>query len=103
MVRATARRCQAVESRQKLNKKGKLGVEHQNSTVHSSRRVILGMKTEKLSKVRFEKNVIAGAVIGSWGWNTPGAGCEVQAPSSKNTAKQDVKNPQKKNESALQD
>jgi TctA family transporter len=54
------------------------------------------MKTEKLAKVRFEKNVIAGAVIGSWGWNTPGAGCEVQAQSSKNTAQQDVKKPAEK-------
>ena len=61
------------------------------------------MKTEKLSKVRFEKNVIAGVVIGSWGWNTPGAGCEVQAQSSKNTAQQDVKKPAEKNESAVQD
>ena len=51
------------------------------------------MKQEKLSTFRFEKNVAAGAVIGSWGWNTPGAGCEVQAQSSKNTAQQDVKKP----------
>jgi hypothetical protein len=56
----------------------------------------LGMKQEKLSKFRFEKNVIAGAVIGSWGWNAPGSGCEVQAQSSKNTAQQDLKNLQKK-------
>jgi len=96
MVRATARRCRAVESRQKLNKKGKVGVEHQNSTVHSSRRISLGMKQEKLSTFRFEKNVIAGAVIGSWGWNTLGAGCEEQAQSSKNTAQQDVKKPAEK-------
>ncbi len=54
------------------------------------------MKQEKLSKFRFEKNVIAGAVIGSWGWNAPGSGCEVQAQSSKNTAQQDLKNLQKK-------
>ena len=54
------------------------------------------MKQEKLSTFRFEKNVIAGAVIGSWGWNTLGAGCEEQAQSSKNTAQQDVKKPAEK-------
>ena len=54
------------------------------------------MKQEKLSKLRFEKNVIAGAVIGSWGLNTPTADFERQAQSSKTTGQKDVKNLQTK-------
>ena len=54
------------------------------------------MEQDKTSQFRVEKNVIAGALIGSRGWDALGAGCESLPQSSKKGVRKELESLQKK-------
>lgn len=64
-----------------------LCVEDSVQHFHRQRQVGADMKYERPSQSRFEKNVIAGALIAGWGWESPAiktSGCGKQeSPSRK--------------------
>lgn len=51
------------------------------------------MEQDKTSQFRVEKNVIAGALIGSRGWDALGAGCESLPQSSKKRSPEGARKP----------